>query len=63
MLFLNERQVRRVLREYLAHYHEERAHQGLDGQLIHPRPMLVEGDVACRKRLGGLLRHYYRAAA
>ena len=34
---LGESRLRRVLREYLEHYHLERNHQGLDNQLIEPR--------------------------
>ena len=66
LMLLNERQVRRVLREYLAHYHAERAHQGLDGQLISPDPAGNSentGEVIRRKRLGGPLSYYHRPAA
>ncbi len=66
LVLLNGRQVRRVLREYLAHYHAERAHQGLDGQLISPDPAGNSentGEVIRRKRLGGLLSYYHRPAA
>jgi hypothetical protein len=65
-IFLGERQVRRVLTEYLAHYHAERAHQGLDGQLIQPEPCAspVPGaPVVRRPRLGGLLSYYHAEAA
>src|SRR5690606_34504720 len=33
---LGERHLRRVVSEYLAHYHAERHHQGLGGRLIEP---------------------------
>ena len=55
-----------ILKEYLAHYHEERAHQGLDGRIIEPKspdfPPPI-GPVARRERLGGLLSFYHREAA
>jgi hypothetical protein len=56
--------LRAVVHEYLIHYHEERNHQGLDGQIIlppanHNRP----GPIVCREHLGGLLRFYHRRAA
>ena len=46
-------------------YNEERNHQGLANKIIRPEfPVFpVEGEVCCRKRLGGLLRYYYRQAA
>jgi hypothetical protein len=54
-----------VIEEYLAHFHLERPHQGLDNKFIqpefeHPNPA---GEIKCRKRLGGLLKYYYREAA
>jgi putative transposase len=53
-----------AIREYLAHYHEERNHQGLGGQLIVPPANLNRpGPIVCRERLGGLLRFYHREAA
>ena len=65
VLMLGERSLYYVLIQYLAHYHAERNHQGLDNQLIEP-----EGEVGCptgpvtrRKRLGGLLSYYHREAA
>jgi len=41
------------------------AHYGLANKIIRPEfPVFpVAGDVCCRKRLGGLLRYYYRKAA
>jgi transposase InsO family protein len=65
MVILGERSLYHVIHEYLAHYHTERNHQGLDNRLIAP-----EGTVGCqtghvmrRERLGGLLHYYYRAVA
>ena len=61
---LGEAHLRELVREYVAHYHEERPHQGLSGRLIaaaaDPRG---RGPLARRQRLGGLLNHYYREAA
>jgi hypothetical protein len=49
---------------YVAHYHEERNHQGLAGQLILPPANLNQpGPIVCRERLGGLLRFYHQKAA
>jgi putative transposase len=53
-----------LVREFLEYYHEERPHQGLGNQLLSGQPPPAnDGDVRCRTRLGGLLKHYYRAAA
>ncbi len=68
-----------LVSEAVAHYHAERPHQGLDNELIvlprsspskkKSKPAVVQeltislSSVGCRKRLGGLLKHYYRKAA
>ena len=64
MILFGEASLRRAIKQYLIHYHEERNHQGLGNKLIES-----EGDtsetvqtVQCRDRLGGLLKYYHRAA-
>ena len=58
-----------VLAEYLAYYHAERPHQGKGNAPLTGPPPLQQlptpplGEVVCRERLGGLLRHYERRAA
>jgi putative transposase len=54
-----------LVREFLEYYHEERPHQGLGNQLLsgQPPPNDNDGEIRCRTRLGGLLKHYYRTAA
>jgi hypothetical protein len=61
MILFGERSLRRALAEFAAHYHQERNHQGLENNLIDPSAEVgrAEGKVACRNRLGGLLRYYY----
>jgi ABC-type glutathione transport system ATPase component len=63
LILFGERRLLRALDEFVAHYHEERNHQGLGNQLI-TRAVAVAGGtrVRCRDRLGGLLRYYHRAA-
>ena len=65
MIFFGERSLRRALTEFDAHYHGERNHQGLANNLIEPHEAVrsIEGNIACRNRLGGMLRCYYRQAA
>ena len=62
---LSEAHLRRALTAFVAHYHGERHHQGLGGELIEPdeSSSRSEGPVVCRERLGGMLRFYYREAA
>jgi putative transposase len=65
MIVIGEASLRYVLQSYLAHYHQERNHQGLNNQLITPEPGVgrQSGGVVYRERLGGLLTYYYREAA
>jgi transposase InsO family protein len=63
MIPIGERHFRRAVAEYVAHYHEERNHQGLDNRLIAgQRTIEMTGGVRRRPRLGGLLNFYQRAA-
>ena len=62
---LGERHLRRAVSEFVAHYHQERNHQGLKNQLIEtaPEPANTNGRIVRRERLGGLLNFYSRTAA
>jgi transposase InsO family protein len=56
--------LRKAVRKFVHHYHEERPHQGLDNELIAPTTTVMgTGQMNCRERLGGLLKFYYREAA
>ena len=65
MILLGESSLPRAGVQCVPHYHAERNHQGLENKIIQPEfPVFPsEGAVCCRKRLGGLLRYYYREAA
>ncbi|MDA8743801.1 transposase [Rubripirellula amarantea] len=65
IVFYGKQMLDYATNEYLAHYHQERPHQGLDNELIilMPRPLDPERAVVLTKRLGGLLKSYQRAAA
>ena len=65
MIFVGQSSLRRAVTQYLAHYHEERNHQGLGNRLIRAqlRCSSKEGSVDRRPRLGGMLNYYHRAAA
>ena len=64
MIFFGEKQLRRAIEHFIAHYHAERNHQGVGNRLLEPGESVgqAEGEVRCRQRLGGLLRYYHRAA-
>jgi putative transposase len=63
LIVFGERRLLHVLKEFVAHYHEERNHQGLGNDLIAPMPGAFGGTrIRCRDWLGGLLRYYYQAA-
>jgi len=67
LILFGEASLRRVLSEYLVHYHVERNHQGKDNVLLFPTATQtknrVDGSVRCKERLGGLLKYYHREAA
>jgi putative transposase len=65
VIVLNERHLRRVLKEYVAYYHRSRTHLGLDKDTPELRPIQGrdEGDVVSESVLGGLHHRYWRQAA
>jgi hypothetical protein len=65
LILFSETALCQATQEFLVHYHGERAHQGLGHRILEPGPEVgqAEGVVACRERLGGLLKYYYRKAA
>ena len=66
LIFFGEASLRRALREYTAHYHLERNHQGVNNLRLNcasnDEDYLV-GGVTNRARLGGVLNYYHREAA
>jgi len=67
LILFGEASLRRVLREYVTHFHQERNHQGKGNVLLFPLKQpsspRSERSVRCRERLGGLLKYYHREAA
>ena len=68
-LVVGERHLAHIVKEF-EHYHGERPHQGVGnvplceaGEDGPPVLRFPSGEVRCRERLGGLLKHYYRAVA
>jgi transposase InsO family protein len=64
LILFGERSLQRALTEFIGHFHSERNHQGKGNALLFPAPAAERRlrTVRCRKRLGGLLRYYCRAA-
>jgi hypothetical protein len=71
-VIFGERHLRYLVREFVAHYHTERFHQGLGGQLVRPppapgndnaEPVSGPATIRCRSRLGGVLNFYQRETA
>ena len=64
VIFFGERSLRHAIDEYIEHYNEERPHQGIGNRPITLDPESRPASaVACRERLGGLLRSYIGVAA
>jgi transposase InsO family protein len=65
MIFVGQASLRRAISEFMAHYHMERNHQGIENQLIKPGAalMMPTAQVQRRQRLGGMLSFYHGAAA
>lgn len=66
LIVFGERSLRHMLKQYVAHFHHERNHQGKENLLLFSRESqtnTADGVIRCRERLGGLLKFYYRKAA
>jgi transposase InsO family protein len=67
LILFGEGSLLRALREFEAHYHGERNHQGKGNVVLFPyaeAPSTKRGpSIRCHERLGGLLKYYYRKAA
>ena len=68
LVLFGERHRRYVMKEFMAHYHRERFHQGLSGQLIEVKAGTTnakgaQGKVVCLSRLGGMLSFCQQEAA
>ena len=61
IICIGEASLRRAVREFMAHYHAERNHQGLGNRLISAVTAVCPVDR--RIRLGGTPSFYHHAAA
>ena len=68
LILFGQGSLARAVDQYIEHYHTERPHQGIGNIILFPSnspeadPPESAGPVLCRKRLGGLLKYYHRAA-
>ena len=61
-LLFSEKQVRKIVKEYVDYYNHLRPHQSINGipeSYIH----LTSGNIKKQQILGGLHHHYYRSSA
>jgi len=66
LILFGETSLCHALKEYVAHHHHERNHQGRENRLLFPpegQTNTAAGAIRCRERLGGMLKFYYRKAA
>lgn len=63
LILVGSRSLDRTIAEFVAHYHDERPHQGLDNDRIRGSVSTGDGEVVVSERLGGVLKHYRRQAA
>jgi hypothetical protein len=63
--FAMDTSLQHAIRQFMAHYHIERNHQGIENRLLQPVPAtaLPHHPIQRRQRLGGMLNYYHRAAA
>ena len=64
-IIINEKRLRRVLKEYFKYYHESRTHLGLDKDCPKPRQIELPefGTIESEPMVGGLHHRYFRQAA
>jgi transposase InsO family protein len=63
IFFVGQASLDRAIAEYVAHYHDERSHQGIGNEIVSAAIPQRVGQIEARERLGGLLNYYHRRAA
>jgi len=56
MILFGENSLQKATHEFLAHYHRERNHQGIDNRILDAGDEVgqLQGEIRCRQRLGGM---------
>ena len=64
-LIFNEKQLRRILREFITYYNSTRPHQGIGNSIPEkpPPPQDFSGPIKVRSRVFGLVNEFYREVA
>jgi putative transposase len=69
LILFGEASLHRAVDQFVEHYHHERPHQGKDNVILFPTTPIDSdsnpsraGPILCNRRLGGLLKFYYRKA-
>jgi transposase InsO family protein len=62
-ILINEKQVQKILDEYIYYYNSKRPHQGIDQRIPRKYQPHLNGKVQKLPILGGLHHHYFRRAA
>jgi putative transposase len=62
-LLLSEKQIMRILHEYIDYYNSKRPHQGIEQRIPLDYEPIIRGKVIKFPVLGGLCNHYQRRAA
>jgi transposase InsO family protein len=57
LVLFGENALRKAVREFVTHYHEERNHQGLKNELLTHTPLESTGPLRKRARLDGLFNY------
>ena len=58
MILFSEAQARQTVREYVAHYHLERNHQGVGNRRLKAKPAAdSDGEIVYLQHLGGMLKY------
>ena len=63
MVFVGQASLDWAIAEYVAHYHDERSHQGIGNRIVSGAMPQRIGQIEVKERLGGLLNYYHRRAA
>ncbi len=65
VIIIDERHLKRVLKNYLGYYHQSRTHLGLEKDCPEPRAVELpeRGQIESMPDLGGMHHRYFRQAA
>jgi transposase InsO family protein len=63
IVFVEQASLDRAIAEFVAHYHDERSHQGIGNEIVSSAMPQRIGQIEVKEPLGGLLNYYHRRAA